>query len=1235
MNDDETVARAEQPASVGAPAPPSTAGEDRRDATHNAHRGWLRLALLPLAGLLLALVVTLAALWVWTGTQGSLATALRWAGRWTPIAAQGVQGDLRHGGTADQLTWAQGGLRVQVRGARLSWSPGALLHRTLHVRQLAAAQIVIEHQPTPVSAQPAAGPPASFALPLTVRVDALAVGELRWAGPMPIVVHDLAARYQYKSDQHTLEIGHARIETPSGNAELNASATLQAHAPLILDAALGGALNASAAPPLAVQAALRGPLTDLQITLDAQTAQVPRQQAHLQAQLAPWAAQPLPEAHGRVERLDLRTLLATLWPSAPRTAITGRFDLAPIAGSGWHAAADLTNTERSLPIERAQASLDWQGQTVTVGAFQVGGAGSQLQAHGHWQFDARQGAVEAALTAPGATLAIQGDIAPDSGAGRVKADVSDAARLLAWVRMLPGLDAALAARLPGNAQGQAHLAADWRGGWRNAQATAVQAALTVPALTVQTAADHAPIRVQDLSLNLSGTLAQARLALDGQVDQGQRQAALRLTANGGLSDAVPHSAFRANSARGLSAGKAATPRTPSTWHLSLDSLNLHAQDPRTGVWTLTANQPVVLDIQTHGTFDIGAGALTLAATGLPSDDERVRDQFPADGITSPITLAWDASRWDGRLLATSGRLTGLSLALIEGLTGQHLRAAGIDGDVALTAAWRARIGPGQPLDLHASLERTAGDLTLIANDPQTGLQTRVAAGLRAARVALDGSGNEVRAQAQWTSERAGQISVDVRTQLTSAPQGLGWAWPEAAPVAGQISARLPQMAVWSALAPPGWRLRGILAADAHIAGTRGDPQITGTLTAEHLALRSVVDGVQFGGGRLRARFDGARLIIDEFSLRGAGRRSGHATPGGTLTATGQAGWIDGRAQAQLTATLDHLRASIRADRQMTISGRVQAALDGSAITAHGRLLVDDASITLPDQSAPALDEDVVIHGSKNHAPRDPTTAQNPSPQEGLPTSRSEARGGTLLETDALVEIDLGNQFRVQGQGIDTRLTGALTLAALGPISAMPKLTGDIHTVGGQFRAYGQKLDIARGLIRFTGAVDNPALDILALRPIYDANQKAGVQVQGTALLPRVRLYADPALPDSQTLAWLLLGHAAPATGAEAAMLQSAALAMLGGREGRGLAAHFGLDELSFANTTDANGVQSASVTLGKRLSRRLYAAYQQSLSGAAGSLLIFYELSRRWQLRAQAGANAAVDLIYSVSFGAE
>jgi translocation and assembly module TamB len=46
----------------------------------------------------------------------------------------------------------------------------------------------------------------------------------------------------------------------------------------------------------------------------------------------------------------------------------------------------------------------------------------------------------------------------------------------------------------------------------------------------------------------------------------------------------------------------------------------------------------------------------------------------------------------------------------------------------------------------------------------------------------------------------------------------------------------------------------------------------------------------------------------------------------------------------------------------------------------------------------------------------------------------------------------------------------------------------------------------------------------------------------------------------------------------------------------------------------------------------MYAAYEHSLAGTTGSLMIYYELSRRWTVRGQAGENSAVDLIYKLSF---
>ena len=243
--------------------------------------------------------------------------------------------------------------------------------------------------------------------------------------------------------------------------------------------------------------------------------------------------------------------------------------------------------------------------------------------------------------------------------------------------------------------------------------------------------------------------------------------------------------------------------------------------------------------------------------------------------------------------------------------------------------------------------------------------------------------------------------------------------------------------------------------------------------------------------------------------------------------------------------------------------------------------------------------------------------------------------GVRVTPDIALTLDLGPDFQVRGRGLATRLAGSLELRNTSERNLVPRLNGELRTVGGTYKAYGQQLAIEEGVLRFFGPFDNPALDILALRP--NLQQRVGVQISGTALSPVVRLYAEPDLPEVEKLAWLVLGHSAASGGAESAMLQQAALALLGGKGpglSGGLAAALGLDELSVrgaASNTDGS-TTGATVTLGKRVSRDFYVAYERSLAGTLGTFYIFYDLSRRFTLRAQTGEQSAVDLIFTLRY---
>jgi translocation and assembly module TamB len=1241
-----------------------------------AVRGLKALAVV-MAGLVILLVLAAAGLWWWAGTEGSAAWTLRQLARYQ-VSAEGVQGALRSGLQAKRLQWETEGLKVEATDVQLAWQPMALLGGVVQLDHARMAALRIEdlRPPKPRIV------PVSLLIPVRVVIDEAKVGQVQWiAAANSFEASDVAGRYSFNGLQHQVKLDNLRWAGGrySGQASVGALGTLP------VDAGLEGRFEtpvpgSTKKLPLVFTATLRGPVTDLQARalLEGQTGSPSGSAlATATARVTPWAAQPVPQAQADFRQLDL----GALWPQAPRTSLAGQARLQPAGTATWALTTDFTNEmpgpwdRQRLPIDRLSASGEWrqsgqalvrsleaklgggsmqasgqwrgdrgwtlesklaginpaavhslmapvavggradlkgEGQAVafdldlkaqggagksprsranelaaTVGALElrealargrwadgllslavleVRTADARLSASGELRPGARAGSGRADLQAPGLQAKAQGKLAEASGGGTFNASSSNLAQALRWLARLPGVPAGLR-DLQATGRAEAQLA--WQGGWRD---PGVQAGVAVPLLELRTD-PAAPWSVRDATATVTGRLSDARLEARGRAEQGQRRVALDLAGQGGRRS-----------------------QTPDVWQGQLARLNIAASDPAMGTGTWTLGLQRAFDVRwAPGSFDAGAGEALLKAP--------VR----AAAGDVPAVLTWTPVRWRTGELHTAGRLTGLPLGWIELVGGQQLAGSALAGDMVFDAQWDASLGATPRL--RASLARSRGDVTVLAETAE-GASTRVRAGVRDARLSLVSEGEAVTASLRWDSERGGTAEGQLGTRLARGGAA-GWHWPDNAPLSGKLRAQLPRIGVWSLLAPPGWRLRGSLGADVSVAGTRADPQLAGTLAADDLALRSVVDGIELQGGRFRAHLDGRRLLIDEFLLRGAGQ----AGAGGSLVASGEGSWTAAGPQARMTAQVDRLRASNRPDRQLTVSGTVAARHDASGTAVNGNLKVDRALIVLPEQNAPKLGDDVAVRGAGGPVTQ---TEAKASEQAVRPPARKLALA---------VELDLGDDFRVQGLGIDTRLRGNLALS--GQSVTAPRLVGSIRAVGGEYRAYGQRLDIERGLVRFTGPIDNPSLDILAIRP--NLVQRVGVQITGRALAPYVRLYSEPDLPDVEKLSWLVVGRASASGGAEAALLQQAGMALLSSRSGgskRGAAAALGLDELSFKR----EGADGPSITLGKRFGRNFYAAYERSLSGALGTLFIFFDLTRRVTLRAAAGERTAVDLIYTLTF---
>jgi translocation and assembly module TamB len=284
--------------------------------------------------------------------------------------------------------------------------------------------------------------------------------------------------------------------------------------------------------------------------------------------------------------------------------------------------------------------------------------------------------------------------------------------------------------------------------------------------------------------------------------------------------------------------------------------------------------------------------------------------------------------------------------------------------------------------------------------------------------------------------------------------------------------------------------------------------------------------------------------------------------------------------------------------------------------------VHDGLFDFSRGNAPTLDSDVEVRRPETAAQAAAAAAD--AAQAAGATAEKTAKRNAKVKLK--IDIDLGKQLRVTGFGLDTLLAGNLQLTQS---ASGPALHGRVRTEGGNFAAYGQKLAIERGLIIFSGVVDNPRLDVLAIRPTQE-EQRVGVTITGTARNPRVKLFSEPALDERSMLSWLLLGRAPDElTSRDSALLSSAAMALLSGTgesTTSKLIKSVGLDELSFNDSGD--NAQGTVVRVGKQISNRWYVGYERGLNATRGSWQAIYRLAQRFTLRAQSGDDNSLDLIW-------
>lgn len=1218
-----------------------------------------------IAGLavLAILAVLLLAVWTVLGTQAGS----RWAlGRVPGLTVENFQGHLGGRWSADHLLWQQDSSRVELKAPSFDWSPACLLRMTLCINQLDVEQVSLQFPP---STEDSSGPIQlpDLKLPLAIQLGDVRVGSLLFNGSeelkgLQLAAHWTAAGMQIDSvhlQRDDLVLDLAGLLQPTGDWPLSATGNLS------LPYAPGGAAWKVA---LKVEGDL---LKTLKLDADS-SGYLP---AKLTGELQPLADNLPAQVHITADGFK---------PSAdlPDTLQLNQLDLT--------AKGDLSRGyqlmgKAVLPAEKGPVDLLLQGRVDAKGA-QIAGldlnAGDKQSLKLTAQLDWQQGFSADAkidwldfpwhrlypvIDAPQVALrTFNGEISYKDGnyLGNLKADLDGPAGKFNVVTpfsgdlkqiFLPELkltagqgkaeghlnlqfadgiawDTALdlsalnpaywVAELPGTLAGplrskgefkheQLKLNADLDLKGRLRGQTAVLAAKAEGTGEQWTLA-NLDIRLGDNRINGSGSLQQ-RLA--GQID-------IKLAR---LAQLWPQLRGQVNGRLDV-AGSLNAPQGK----LALKGQQLAFADNRLQDLTLDANldsaQRAKIDLKGSGiqSGDTQVGTLTASAQG---DIKNQKVQLDLVGPLVKLALALDGNldkgNWRGRLASGDVQAGGQDWKLqapakIERMADGKLTFAAhcwVSGPASLCGEDQ-RLMPEPKLRYHlkqfpidslaAFLPKDFAWQGKLNADLQLDLPDSGPKGV----VAVDASGGTLRVKDkdQWLDFPYDTLKLEttlnpkrIDTQLSFRGGKLGELMvqaqinplPKNKPITGNFSLIGLDLAVARPFVPMVETLSGKLNGNGRISGGLLAPQVNGNVN---------LVGGEISGPELPISLEGLNvqaLIAGESVQLNGGWRSGKAGQG---SLKGQIDWGQ-TLVVDLSLQGSQLPVTVEPYAVLEVAPDLKISLKNDKLAIAGKVHIPRGDITVRElpPSTVKVSDDTVIIGSQT--------------EEGKPPMAMAMDIDVVVGEDKLNFSGFGLTAKVQGQvhigdNMDTR--------------------GELWLNDGRYRAYGQKLDVRRARLLFAGPLDQPYLDIEAIRKTDDVI--AGIRLSGSAEQPATQIFSEPAMSQEQALSYLVLGRPLSTTGEDNNMLAQAALGLgLMGSAGvtSDLAKNLGIQD--FELDTQGSGNNTAVVASGK-ITEKLSLRYGVGVFEPASTIALRYLLSKKVYLEVASGVASSLDIFYKRDF---
>jgi len=235
-----------------------------------------------------------------------------------------------------------------------------------------------------------------------------------------------------------------------------------------------------------------------------------------------------------------------------------------------------------------------------------------------------------------------------------------------------------------------------------------------------------------------------------------------------------------------------------------------------------------------------------------------------------------------------------------------------------------------------------------------------------------------------------------------------------------------------------------------------------------------------------------------------------------------------------------------------------------------------------------------------------------------------------------LSVNLGDDVKFRGFGLESELKGNFILWR-GPGEKI-KGKGVIYIKNGSYRAYGQDLKIQQGKLIYTSSIENPDLDITAVRNRTPEDVTVGLKIFGELSQPNISLFSNPAMSEERKISYLLtgkspdtkqLGSAEPLDKKTQAQQSALSLGLsLSSARTEKIASRIGIQDFRIGTVQGNTGQE---VQLSGQLSSNLNVRYGYQMFDQVSTITARYQLKRDFYIELFRGTANAIDFLWLIT----